>query len=401
MAINIPTVGQLPRRPSLIEGAAPLFPLVEMFLKRKMEKEDEDIANKALADLASEQEATGAKAQGLEAPTSPKAVPRVTKGVAEDTTKSILEQKLAPKEPKRPYALGQLVKRSYGGTQIEAPVEGYDTKNQPIWGEAEEVPMTARTSEGMAQKTRFLDIDAKLQADPDSVSDEDKNFHQAYINERGLTAKAYGNAKLKSQLSEVYDLESQSTKKITNEEYTKNPDRYITTKDPAFQLLVPTSGLKTMKQAVPTVKHFIKETRDAMKDVSMGPLAGRWKEAWAGGVGADDPAYIRLRTATKLLSSRLMQMHVGSRPAEKMQEHFESLVNSGKLSKANMESALNEIEKYADEIKSTNVADYAELPTVKTFATRRKQSKEQYNPAPTEQKADFSTMSDDDLLKGF
>lgn len=133
----------------------------------------------------------------------------------------------------------------------------------------------------------------------------------------------------------------------------------------------------------------------------MGPLAGRWKEAWAGGVGADDPAYIRLRTATKLLSSRLMQMHVGSRPAEKMQEHFESLVNSGKLSKANMESALNEIEKYADEIKSTDVSDYAELPTVKTFATRRKKSKEQYNPALTEQKADFSTMSDDDLLKGF
>jgi len=116
-----------------------------------------------------------------------------------------------------------------------------------------------------------------------------------------------------------------------------------------------TNATRTMVEAAPKVKGFIKRIEPLIADLeksgSLGPGAGRWNEFWTGRVGADNPQFTRLRTDVGLLTTLLMRMHVGARGGEYIMQHFSDIINSGKQSPNNMRAALEEIGSYADDLE--------------------------------------------------
>lgn len=79
-------------------------------------------------------------------------------------------------------------------------------------------------------------------------------------------------------------------------------------------------------------------------------LAPRWNEFLAGKVGAGDPRYVALRTHVNgLLSTALMQAHVGNRGGENMMEHFEDIANAGKMNQQTLRAALQAERDYVTE----------------------------------------------------
>ena len=79
-------------------------------------------------------------------------------------------------------------------------------------------------------------------------------------------------------------------------------------------------------------------------------LAPRWNEFLSGTVGAADPRYVALRTHVNgLLSTALMQAHVGARGSGQMMEHFQDIANAGKMSAPTLQAALNAEREYVAE----------------------------------------------------
>jgi len=97
---------------------------------------------------------------------------------------------------------------------------------------------------------------------------------------------------------------------------------------------------------------------DKFKPGELEGLAPRWNEFLAGKVGTDDPRYVALRTHVNgLLSTALMQAHMGARGGESIMEHFQDMANAGKMSKDTLQSALGAEKEY--------VQDKAMRPKVK------------------------------------
>jgi hypothetical protein len=69
-------------------------------------------------------------------------------------------------------------------------------------------------------------------------------------------------------------------------------------------------------------------------------VGSRFNEFMAGNVGAGNDNYTRLRTHVRLLSSALMQAHVGSRGSEAMLEEFRGLADQGKMNSKTLTAAL-------------------------------------------------------------
>jgi hypothetical protein len=106
----------------------------------------------------------------------------------------------------------------------------------------------------------------------------------------------------------------------------------------ARQLISPT-GLMTMTQKA--VAAFTPEELTAIGD--------RWNEFAAGTLGSGDPRYIALRTDSRLLSTALMQAHVGAKGSEFMMEHFQGLADAGKMSGETLKNALAAERQYMTE----------------------------------------------------
>lgn len=86
------------------------------------------------------------------------------------------------------------------------------------------------------------------------------------------------------------------------------------------------------------------------KDGELEGLGPRWNEFLAGTIGAADPRYVALRThLTGLLSTALMQAHVGSRGGERIMEHFQDLANAGKMSLPTLKAAITAERQYVEE----------------------------------------------------
>jgi len=78
-------------------------------------------------------------------------------------------------------------------------------------------------------------------------------------------------------------------------------------------------------------------------------IGNRWNEFAAGTLGSGDPRYIALRTDARLLSTALMQAHVGSRGSEAIMEHFASLANAGKMDGETLKTAIDTERRYVTE----------------------------------------------------
>jgi hypothetical protein len=87
----------------------------------------------------------------------------------------------------------------------------------------------------------------------------------------------------------------------------------------------------------------------AFKPEELTAIGNRWNEFAAGTLGSSDPRYIRLRTDSRLLSTALMQAHVGSRGSESIMEHFEGLANAGKMDGDTLRAALETERRYVEE----------------------------------------------------
>lgn len=135
-----------------------------------------------------------------------------------------------------------------------------------------------------------------------------------------------------------------------------NPDakEFRSTQDMGIGELKPpiTSATKTMMEAAPKVKEFVKRIRQSLTNIGddLGPIGGRWQEFFTGKVGTENKEYTNLRTNTLLLSTLLMRMHVGARGAQGLLEHFKSIMDMSYQSKENLETAMNVIDEYADDV---------------------------------------------------
>lgn len=116
-----------------------------------------------------------------------------------------------------------------------------------------------------------------------------------------------------------------------------------------FQQNGPTSTMRTMGQTAGDLRQLFPDMRKQISDLDaqgkLGPIAGRWEDFLANKVGDADPAYERFRVASDLLDTGLMKAHFGGRGAVQAMDHFKSLFNSGKASAAQLNAALDSIDR--------------------------------------------------------
>ncbi len=114
-------------------------------------------------------------------------------------------------------------------------------------------------------------------------------------------------------------------------------------------LNVPTAATRGMAEKAPRVMELASRVEQLVnsQSASLGPLKSRWAELMAGKIGAPSAEFTKLRTDVGLLSTVLMQMHVGARGGERIMQHFMDLIDSSKQSPENLIAALSEIKAYA------------------------------------------------------
>lgn len=115
-----------------------------------------------------------------------------------------------------------------------------------------------------------------------------------------------------------------------------------------------TSPTRTMMETAPKVIQLVDRIEaqiNGMKE-ELGPDSGRWNELWAGKIGAKDEKFFALKTNDKLLSTLLTRMHMGARGAVQVVKDFRDMIDEGKQDPDNMIAALEEVKKYANDVKA-------------------------------------------------
>src|SRR5579859_8182287 len=107
----------------------------------------------------------------------------------------------------------------------------------------------------------------------------------------------------------------------------------------ARQLIGPRKGLFDLVN---------KDIDDLSQQGKLGVAASRWNEFMAGKVG-DGPEFQALRTHMGLLSTALMQAHVGARGSKDMLQHFKELANYSISNEATLRKALQSEWEYVNE----------------------------------------------------
>ena len=146
---------------------------------------------------------------------------------------------------------------------------------------------------------------------------------------------------------------------IVNENGAK---QYLTSKEAESYMInqkmeTPTSGIKEMKQAAPSVIYLAQEGRDAVNAAisSLGPASSRWREFASGKVGAGDPDFRELYNYSELMKSRLTKMHFGSKGGSEIVQRFDKMIDTSKDSPENMLRTFDNIEAYAKEVANEPV----------------------------------------------
>lgn len=101
---------------------------------------------------------------------------------------------------------------------------------------------------------------------------------------------------------------------------------------------VPTSTTRTMVEKAPKVLGFIDRLMPQISAQAqqLGPGTGRWNTLWTTDVGVSNPGFHKLKVNTSLLSTLLMQMHVGARGTEYILQSFKEMIDAGKQSPDNL-----------------------------------------------------------------
>lgn len=123
------------------------------------------------------------------------------------------------------------------------------------------------------------------------------------------------------------------------------------TKAHALRLAQLTGPSRTMIEKAPSVIDLAQKSIELVNQnqQKLGPVRGRIREFTVGTLGAKDPSFQALRTNLSLLSSLLLQMHVGSRGGQQMIQRFDKKLTAAGPDPDNLKSTLNEIIAYANE----------------------------------------------------
>jgi hypothetical protein len=89
------------------------------------------------------------------------------------------------------------------------------------------------------------------------------------------------------------------------------------------------------------------EMRKLDSEGKLGVLASRWNAITT--KAGDNPEFVPLMNHLKLLSTALMQAHVGSRGSEEMMEHFKSMADAGTMNAKTLRAALGSEYQYVHE----------------------------------------------------
>lgn len=138
---------------------------------------------------------------------------------------------------------------------------------------------------------------------------------------------------------------------------------------------VPTAQVRSMAARAPRVIELANRAMEILdaNEKNLGPLASRWQEFTAGKVGLPNKGYTQLRTVVSgLLSTALMNMHVGASGGEAMMKHFHDLIDSSIQDPANLRDALGEIVTYANQVAKEGKSAPAIPPVSVTIRVRRK-----------------------------
>jgi hypothetical protein len=210
-----------------------------------------------------------------------------------------------------------------------------------------------KTEPAVADARRYQEVQQKIILKM-PVSSEDLAWSQAYEKRETLKPNAYGSVRL-----EIAKMD----KPTTTPGITYSPKRgwrdtegnQLNTADVqkaslAYKELIPTNDIKVMQQSVPSVLTLLQQARTDMKNVELGPAAGRWQEGWSGKIGAAAPSFRKLKTDIGLLQTRLMKMHVGARGSDTLLAHFQEMGNASKDAPENLQAFLDTVETYANEV---------------------------------------------------
>jgi hypothetical protein len=111
------------------------------------------------------------------------------------------------------------------------------------------------------------------------------------------------------------------------------------------------------------VKELALQVDAMLNKIQTGPFASRFQKFLSGDVGSSNPLFRTYMGKADLLSSLLMNMHVGARGGEYFAKKFESMIGAGKQSADNMHATLQDvIIPYTDIVLHSKVGDSVNAP---------------------------------------
>lgn len=204
-----------------------------------------------------------------------------------------------------------------------------------------------------AQQERTFNQQDKMQQEREAQADKARQEGEANLENRLEKTQAESDKRQQAQFAQQDQLEAKrelAAENRQNKQIQAQEDRFEKTQQAKDEQL--TSTTRTMIEAAPRVLDFVQRIRPLIQQEQkdLGPASGRWSEFMAGKVGAPNPNFTKLRTDVGLLQTLLMRMHVGSRGGEYIMKHFQDLIDTGKQSPENLNAALDEIERYANDV---------------------------------------------------
>jgi hypothetical protein len=132
----------------------------------------------------------------------------------------------------------------------------------------------------------------------------------------------------------------------------------------------PTGNVKTQGQTavrmLPILDEAERQLALANKSGLLGPGAGRLNEFLTGKVGADNPQFAELRSIVALSMTGLLKAHFGTRAPVQMFDHFNDLINAGKMTYGDLSASLKSfrfvMQDYAKDVRTAGSGGGGETP---------------------------------------
>ena len=96
--------------------------------------------------------------------------------------------------------------------------------------------------------------------------------------------------------------------------------------------------------------HMVNSDLAQFKPEELSTIGAHWNEFATGAIGTGDTRYAALRTDMGLLSTKMMQAHVGSRGSVAFMDHFKGLADQGKMNGDILKTSVGREKEYVESI---------------------------------------------------